>query len=36
MSPILFSLFLNDLVQFMSNLYNGLSTLLEDIRFVIP
>ena len=30
LSPILFSLFLNDLVQFMSNSYNGLSTLSED------
>ena len=31
LSPILFSLFLNDLVQFMSNSCNGLSTLSEDI-----
>ena len=33
--PILFSLFLNDLVQFMSNSYNGLSTLSEDIASVL-
>ena len=31
LSPILFLLFLNDLVPFMSNSYNGLSTLSEDI-----
>ena len=31
LTPILFSLFLNDLVQFMSNSCNGLSTLSEDI-----
>ena len=30
LSTILFSLFLNDLVQFMSNSYNGLSTMSED------
>lgn len=35
LSPILFSLFLNDLVQFMSNSYNGLSTLSEDIGSIL-
>ena len=35
LSPILFSLFLNDLVQFMSNSYNGLCTLSEDIASVL-
>ena len=32
LSPILFSLFLSDLVEFMYNSYNGLSTMSEDIR----
>ena len=31
LSPILFSLFLKDRVQIMSNSYNGLFTLSEDI-----
>ena len=35
LSPILFSLFLNGLVQFMSNSYNGLTTLSEDIASVL-
>ena len=35
LSPILFSLFLNDLVHFMSNSYNGLSTLSEDIASIL-
>ena len=35
LSPILFSLFLNDLVHFMSNSYNGLSTLSEDVASIL-
>ena len=35
MSPILFPLFLNDLVHFMSNLFNGLSTLTEDVASIL-
>ena len=35
LSPILFSLFLNDLVHFMSKSYNGLSTLSEDVCSVM-
>ena len=35
LSPILFSLFLNDLVHFMSKSYNDLSTLSEDICSVM-
>ena len=35
LSPILFSLFLNDLVHFMSNSYNGLTTLSEDVASIL-
>ena len=35
LSPILFSLFLNDLVHFMSNSYNGLATLSEDVASIL-
>ena len=35
LSPILFSLFLNDLVHFMSNSYNSLSTLSEDVAAIL-
>ena len=35
LSPILFSLFLNDLVHFMSNSYNGLSTLSKDVASIL-
>ena len=35
LSPILFSLFLNVLVQLMSKSYNGLSTLPKDIYSVM-
>lgn len=35
LSPTLFSQFLNDQVQFMSNSYNVLSTLSKDIRSVM-
>ena len=34
-SPILFSLFLNDLVHFMTNSYNGLSTLSKDVASIL-
>ena len=35
LSPILFSLFLNDLVHFMSNTYSGLATLSQDIGSIL-
>ena len=35
LTPSLFSIFLNDHVQFMSNSYNGLSTLSEDIAYTL-
>ena len=35
LSPILFSLFLNDLVHLMSNTYSGLATLSQDIGSIL-
>ena len=35
LSPNLFSLFLNDLVHFLSNSYNGLSTLSEAVASIL-
>ena len=35
LSPSLFSIFLNDHVQFISKSYNGLSTLSEDVAYIL-
>ena len=35
LSPVLFSLFLNDLVEFISRAYDGLTSITEDIHFLL-